>query len=121
MPYDEDLAGRIRKLLEGREGIREQKMFGGIAFMAPGGMFCGITRDDFMGRLPPAAYDEALGRLGARPMFMGDRLMKGMIAVSPEGYSGDKLNAWVDECYSYIAALPAKPPPKPPTGKRAAS
>jgi len=38
MPYDEDLADRIRELLGAKRGITEQKMFGGLAFLVNGNM-----------------------------------------------------------------------------------
>ena len=38
MAYDEDLADRIRALLEGVPLLTEKKMFGGLGFMVGGNM-----------------------------------------------------------------------------------
>src|SRR3712207_8296602 len=38
MPYDEDLAERMRELLDGERAIVEKKMFGGLAFLVNGNM-----------------------------------------------------------------------------------
>jgi hypothetical protein len=40
MAHDEGLAERIRRVLEGPLEFREQTMFGGLAFMSGGHMFC---------------------------------------------------------------------------------
>ena len=36
MTYDEDLAARIRELVDGEPTLTEQKMFGGLAFLIGG-------------------------------------------------------------------------------------
>jgi TfoX/Sxy family transcriptional regulator of competence genes len=38
MPYDEDLANRLRELLGGEDPVTEKKMFGGLAFLLHGNM-----------------------------------------------------------------------------------
>ena len=38
MPYDEDLANRVRELMAGESGVTEKKMFGGLAFLIGGNM-----------------------------------------------------------------------------------
>ena len=38
MAYDEDLANRIRELVLGEQGVSEQRMFGGLAFLINGNM-----------------------------------------------------------------------------------
>ena len=38
MAYDEELADRIRVLLDDRPGLTEKKMFGGLGFMIGGNM-----------------------------------------------------------------------------------
>jgi hypothetical protein len=38
------LAGRIRKILAGRPGISEKKMFGGTCFLRRSHMLCGAGR-----------------------------------------------------------------------------
>ena len=55
MAYDENLAERIRRALERRADIAEKKMFGGLAFLSGGKMFCGIVKDELMVRVGPGA------------------------------------------------------------------
>ena len=43
MAYDEDLANRIRELIDSEDGYTEQKMFGGIGFMIDGHMAVGVS------------------------------------------------------------------------------
>ena len=38
MAYDEDLATRILELIASEEGLTEQRMFGGLAFLINGNM-----------------------------------------------------------------------------------
>ena|SRR5438309_1688530 len=85
MAYDEKLAKRIRKLIAGNERITERKMFGGIAFMLNGNMFCGVIKDDLMVRVGPDAHEDALAKPYARPMDFANRPMKGMVFVGPGG------------------------------------
>jgi TfoX/Sxy family transcriptional regulator of competence genes len=109
MPYNEQLAERIRSIVGEGPGLSERKMFGGIAFMLNGNMFCGITRDELMVRVGPQGFDEALATRGARPMDMTGRPMKGMALVGPEGYgTEDQLRGWVHQTLEYARSLPAK-------------
>ena len=48
MAYDEAVAGRVRKALEGSPDVVEKRMFGGIAFMA--GPLVSTTRARGRGR-----------------------------------------------------------------------
>jgi TfoX/Sxy family transcriptional regulator of competence genes len=62
MAYDARLAERVRRLLARRKGITEKKMFGGIAFLFHGHMFCGILNDDLVVRVGPQRYEKASSR-----------------------------------------------------------
>lgn len=46
MAYSEELVERIRDVLDGRPGIVERKMFGGVAWMVNGNMACGVIAED---------------------------------------------------------------------------
>ena len=98
MAFNEQLAERIRHIVGDGPGLTERKMFGGMAFMLNGNMFCGITRDDLMLRVGPDRFEEALARPGARPMDFTGRPMKGMAFVGPQGYETDEqLRGWVEQ------------------------
>ena len=53
MPYNDDLATRVRAALGSLPGVTEKKMFGGLAFMLNGNMCVGVTSDDLMVRVGP--------------------------------------------------------------------
>jgi len=109
MAYNEKLADRIRALVGDRPDLTERKMFGGLAFMLNGNMFCGIIRDDLMVRVGPDRFDDALAAPGARPMDFTGRPMKGMAFIGPAGYATDgQLRSWVEQTLDYARSLPAK-------------
>jgi TfoX/Sxy family transcriptional regulator of competence genes len=111
MSYDEKLADRIRRALGPRDDIEERKMFGGLAFLRDGRMFCGIAKDDLMVRVGPEGYEAALGRPHVRPMDFTGRPMKGYVFVAPQGRRTDAaLRAWVELSASFVATLPARAP-----------
>ena len=85
MAYDEELAGRVRAVLPRGEAVTEREMFGGVAFMLGGHMFCGIVRDALMARLGPEAADRALDQPHVRPMDFTGRPMTGMVSSIPQG------------------------------------
>ena len=43
MAYDEETAGRIRKLLADRSDVVEKKMMGGLSFMVQDRMCCAVS------------------------------------------------------------------------------
>jgi hypothetical protein len=104
--YDEELAGRVRAVLPRGEAVTEREMFGGLAFMLGGHMFCGIVKDALMARLGPEAADRALDQPHVRPMDFTGRPMKGMVFIDPAGLQGDALRQWVDAAAGYARGLP---------------
>jgi len=50
MPYDEELANRVRKALSGHE-VEEKNMFGGLCFMVNGKMCITVGKDRIMSRI----------------------------------------------------------------------
>ena len=108
MAYDEDLADRVRAVLPPGEAVTERQMFGGLAFMLGGHMFCGVVKDTLMVRLGPEAAGHALGQPHVRPMDFTGRPMKGMVFVDRAGLHGDALRQWVDAAAGYARSLPPK-------------
>lgn len=107
MAYDEALAERIRMAVVALSGVTERKMFGGLAFLREGRMFCGIVQNDLAVRVGPDRYDEALGEKFVRPMDFTGRPMTGYVYVSPPGLRTDAaLQAWVDAAARFVATLP---------------
>jgi TfoX/Sxy family transcriptional regulator of competence genes len=108
MAYDEKLAERVRVLVGAEQGLSERKMFGGLAFMLEGHMFCGIVGSDLMLRLGPEGADTALDRPHVRPMDFTGRPLAGMVYVAPEGLRGAALRRWVEQAAVFARTLPPK-------------
>jgi TfoX/Sxy family transcriptional regulator of competence genes len=109
MAYDEVLAERIRAVLTGRDELREQKMFGGIAFMVRDRMAVGVDHEDLMVRVGPDAHDDAVAQPHARPMDFSGRPMRGMVYVTPAGVADHAdLARWVEAGAAFAASQPPK-------------
>jgi TfoX/Sxy family transcriptional regulator of competence genes len=109
MAYNQQLAQRIRDVMDAPPWIVEKKMFGGLAFLLNGNMACGIVGDELMVRVGAAQHDEALAQPHARAMDFTGRPMKGMIFVDAEGVATDELlRSWVERGVRFASALPAK-------------
>lgn len=108
MPFSERLADRVRREFAGRR-VQEKRMFGGVAFLLRGNMWCGVHGDDLIVRLAPEDTEKALSRPGARIFDMTGRPMKGWILVGPRGTATRTgLKRWIAVAEAYAAALPAK-------------
>ncbi len=105
MAYDESLAERIRSLLAVRDDVREQRMFGGLAFMVVDKMAVGIVGNDLMVRVGRDAYDDALSQPHTRPMDFTGRPSRGMVYVDPHGVGDDAdLARWVEIGTAYAVS-----------------
>jgi TfoX/Sxy family transcriptional regulator of competence genes len=118
MAYDEDLADRVRAVLPAAEPVTERQMFGGLAFLLGGHMFCGVVKDTLMVRLGPDGAGRALDQPHVRPMDFTGRPMKGMVFVKPAGLEGAALRHWVDAAAGYVRGLPPKPAPAIPHARK---
>ena len=109
MAFDAGLADRIRGVLPRKRAISERKMFGGIAFMLHGNMFCGVVKSDLMLRLGEAATAKALMQPHTRPMDFTGKPSKAAIYVDSAGIDSDEsLQSWVEAALKYAASLPPK-------------
>ena len=108
MPYDEQLADRVRDVLGPEPGLTERKIFGGLAFMLDGHMCCGIVGSDLMLRLGIDGADGALARPHVRPMDFTGKPLAGMVYVAPAGLRGVALRRWVDRASAFVRTLPPK-------------
>ncbi len=110
MPYDEQLAERLRRLLRGEAGLTEKKMFGGLAFLINGNMSVSASgQGGLLLRVDPGETDALLGEPHARLFEMRGRSMQGWLRVAPEGLQTDHdLERWVSHGVGYARSLPAK-------------
>jgi TfoX/Sxy family transcriptional regulator of competence genes len=110
MAYDEDLASRIRELLDGESDVTEMKMFGGLAFLIRGNMAVAASgQGGALVRVDPAASEEILATTNARLMEMRGRTMQGWLRVDPEDVRTKRqLAKWVKLGATFARSLPAK-------------
>ena len=110
MAFDEELAGRVRRMLASA-GMTptEKKMFGGLSFLIGGNMCCGVRGADLLARVGPDAAAGALAEPATRPFDMGRGPSKGWVVVAPDGIAADEdLTAWIDRSLAYATSLPPK-------------
>jgi len=109
MAYSENLAARVRKLLDPLKEFEEMKMFGGICFLFNGNMACGILNNELIVRVGPKLYEEMLARPHARKFDITGRPMKGWVMIAAEGLASDKeLHSWVHRGKEFAGSLPPK-------------
>lgn len=110
MAYDEDLAARIRHLVEGEPGLTEKKMFGGLAFLVHGHMAVAASgQGGLLLRVDPASTEELVDGAGVNRFEMRGREMDGWLRVAAEAVATDEeLQAWVDRGLTYVRGLPPK-------------
>lgn len=109
MAFDEALAARIRTAVASWPSVEERRMFGGLAFLLDGSMFCGITGDELLVRVGSDRNDEDLARPHVRPMDFTGKPMKGYVYVAPAGVADDaSLREWVEEGAAFVRTLPRR-------------
>jgi len=109
MPYDENLAQRLREIFIKQPDIDEKKMFGGVGFLLHGNMACGVYKDDLIVRVGADQHEAALKRAHTKVFDITGRAMKGWIMVEPSSLSSDlDLEMWVQKGIDYALSLPPK-------------
>ena len=104
-PASEELADRIRAIVDGRVGLTEKKMFGGICFLLNGNMVVG----SMLMRVGPDRHEEAKQRPGVTPMVQGGREMVGFVLAADEGIDDDDaIKASIEYAWSFVTTLAPK-------------
>jgi TfoX/Sxy family transcriptional regulator of competence genes len=108
MAYDEELAMRLRELLQGEAGLTEKKMFGGLAFLIGGHMAIAASHQGgVLVRVDPADSDRLIDRSHAQLAVMRGRPTEGWLRVAPEHLRTKRqLARWTDLGVTYARALP---------------
>ncbi len=102
MPYNQQLANRIRESLADLPNIEEKQMMGGLTFMYNNKMCIGIIKDDMMCRIDPEAYESALEKPGCREMDFTGRPMKGWIMIDDTGMrTKADFDGWIALALAY--------------------
>ena len=110
MAYDEKLADRIRELVGDEANLREQKMFGGLAFLIGGNMAIAASgQGGILVHADPEESDSLVASTDAYLMEMRGKQMRGWLRVDAE-HVGTKrqLAKWVELGTGYARSLPAK-------------
>jgi TfoX/Sxy family transcriptional regulator of competence genes len=110
MAYDEKLADRIRELVGDEPNLKEQKMFGGLAFLIGGNMAIAASgQGGILVHADPEESDSLVASTDAYLMEMRSKQMRGWLRVDPE-HVGTKrqLAKWVELGTGYARSLPAK-------------
>jgi hypothetical protein len=110
MAYDENLANRIRELVQAEAGVSEMRMFGGLAFLIHGNMAVAASgQGGLLLRVDPADTDRLVTDPAADRFQMRGRAMDGWLRIDPDGVSTKRdLQRWVTRGVTYARSLPPK-------------
>ena len=109
MPYDEEIEGRIGKVISRWNNTQARKMFGGICHLLGGNMFCGVYKNFLILRLGEKESRESMSQPFVRSFDITGKPMKGWVMVEKEGFkSEDVLKAWLAKAKEYVGTLPSK-------------
>jgi hypothetical protein len=108
--HDPELADRLRELLATEPGVREQRAFGGLAFLVDGHMaISASSRGGLLVRVDPERSAELCGQEHVRPFQMRGRPIAGWLDVDPAAAATEAdLQRWVDVGVGFARTLPAK-------------
>jgi TfoX/Sxy family transcriptional regulator of competence genes len=110
MAYDTELADRVRELVHGPDGVTEQRMFGGLAFLINGNIaVAASSQGGLLLRIDPADAEALVADPHADRFVMRDRPMNGWLRIDPAGLTTTaQLERWVAHGVAYASSLPAK-------------
>lgn len=98
MAYDARLADRIRELFTDGPPVREQAMFGGLAFLVAGKIAVAAGAEGgLLVRAGAARAPQLVATTEARAMEMGGRTMRGWVHIdAAQLRSRRRLAEWID-------------------------
>ena len=110
MAYDEELANRLRELVQGEDGITEMRMFGGLAFLINGNMAVAASgQGGLLLRVDPVDTEALIRDPHAHRFVMRGRDMNGWLRVDPAGLATNRqLKRWLTRGVAYARSLPPK-------------
>jgi TfoX/Sxy family transcriptional regulator of competence genes len=106
VPYNAEVAARVRSVLSDRDNVREVKMFGGLAFMVDERMVVCVSggRGALVVRVAPERDAEYLKKVGAERAEMGKgrSMGEGWITIDEEALEKDEdLQYWMDAALAF--------------------
>ena len=110
MAYDEELAARIRQVVQAEDGLTEKRMFGGLAFLVHGNMAVAASgQGGLLLRIDPRQAASLISEPQVRRFEMRGREMDGWLRVDREALGTDtELRGWVSHGVTYARSLPPK-------------
>jgi len=107
MARDEGLEELLRETLDGRPGLSEQRMFGGLAWLLDGHLLCAASSRGMMVRLGKGQDGWALALPDIEPL-RGTSL-PGWVRAGPDAYGDDGLRArLIVAAIAFVDGLPPK-------------
>ncbi|MDQ1737645.1 MAG: hypothetical protein QOH56_3896 [Pseudonocardiales bacterium] len=118
MAYDEELAHRVREVVQGERGVAEKRMFGGLAFLIDGKMAVSASsQGGLLLRIDPAQAASLIREPHTQLFEMRGREMDGWLRIDVAALATDaELRRWVSLGVSYARSLPQKSPRAPAPG-----
>jgi hypothetical protein len=110
MAYDEELANRLRETLQGEPGLRENRMFGGLAFLINGHLAVSASsRGGLLLRVDPAHSEALISEPDVERFEMRGRELSGWLHVGLNAIDTDEaLEQWTAHGIRYARSLPPK-------------
>lgn len=110
MAYDEELADRIREIVQDVPGLTEKPMFGGLAFLVDGNMSVSASaQGGLLLRVDPTETEALVDDPHVSRAVMQGRAMDGWLRVDDEAIAADtSLRRWVELGVAYATSLPPK-------------
>jgi TfoX/Sxy family transcriptional regulator of competence genes len=110
MAYDEELADRLREIVQGEPGVSEKRMFGGLAFLINGNMAVSASgQGGLLLRVDPAETESLVTEPRVRRFEMRGREMDGWLRIDVPAIETDsELRRWVAHGVAYARSLPPK-------------
>jgi TfoX/Sxy family transcriptional regulator of competence genes len=110
MAYDEELAHRIREVVQREPGLTEKRMFGGLAFLINGHMAAAASsQGGMLLRVEPGETESLIDEPHVRRFEMRGREMDGWLRVDAAAFeTDDELRQWVRHGVTYARSLPPK-------------
>lgn len=104
MAMNDLLTARLRKALSSCTGVKEKKMFRGIAFMLNDKLLASTGNDELMLRIDPALNNEVRQKRGTRNMVMKGKELKGWVYVKEESLaSEEEFTYWINLALAFNA------------------
>jgi hypothetical protein len=108
--YDEELADRVRAVVQDEPALSERTMFGGLAFLVGGNMAVAASgQGGLLLRVDPADTGTLVDDVHVHRMEMRGRAMDGWLRVDDAAVTTDEeLGRWVARGVGYARSLPPK-------------